>query len=188
MKKGVLSVALALLSVGCTPLRTPPADVGKLGKGEGIVFGSIQIVVKEPDGEFGPNFKDTKWSCTIEPSKSNEEKTGSRKLTVESDSEEYFVARLPAGEYFLKKMVRSWAMGGTGNSVEMKTRFIVEPGETSYIGRIRVTLPYLSTLFFGIPKKVSLSVLDDKDAAVQELQHEYGNTLKDARVHLAIEY
>jgi hypothetical protein len=132
-----------LLFSGCTTsMRMSPDELKELSPNEGIVIGSVQI--KGGQDLIGR----TKWEIIAEEIRVTSSSflssvfpspnLGFGVQAHRDGDEEFFVTKLPAGNY------RFWTLHQPGFSTATATiniKFRVEPGKTTYIGRLLIEFP-----------------------------------------------
>jgi len=141
-----LAILLGLvLTVGCTAsLPMVQSHAPAASPGEGIVMGSVLVTIeepteKEPTGIFplikGAN-KAERFTYKFFLKKRGEV-SPRHHLTVTPGQEEFFATRLPAGnyEFYAMKPKKTVLLG------KLRILFEVQPGKTTYIGRLVARLP-----------------------------------------------
>lgn len=143
------------------------------GEDEGIVFGSLIInVAKSTEEESGWAFlkgqvaADATYEALIWERGNNPLKK-SYLLLVTPEIEEYFVRKLPAGDYEIREIRKK---GLSTLVVHIGATFTVTPGQTVYIGRLAVQLPHRITM--GSP--VRMKVVDAQIDTTAKIGTEYG--------------
>jgi hypothetical protein len=136
------------------PLHVSPEEVAQIGKGEGIVLGSFLIHV-EADGAdaslpkrlLSAKTMDASYSIEVtEYRETNFFGKEEKYIThARADEESTFVARLPAGHYFMGDMVvsedKALHLGTNEFRANVGGDFFVTAGQTIYIGRLVFELP-----------------------------------------------
>ena len=136
-----LAILLGLvLTVGCTvSLPMVQSHAPAASPGEGIVMGSVLVTIEEPTGIFplikGAN-KAERFTYKFFLKKRGEV-SPRHHLTVTPGQEEFFATRLPAGnyEFYAMKPKKTVLLG------KLRILFEVQPGKTTYIGRLVARLP-----------------------------------------------
>jgi hypothetical protein len=164
------------------PLHVSPQEVAEIDEGEGIVVGSFSIHV-EPEGADASLLQRLRSAKTMDASYSVEiveyHETnffGREEVYVahpRADEESTFVARLPAGHYFLGDVVvsedRAVLLGACDFRANVRGDFQVIAGQTIYIGRLVFELP--ARVGEGAP--CTLHVEDAQESTLANLPGDY---------------
>src|SRR2546427_3523128 len=163
-----LTLLATLLFSGCTTsMQMSSADLKELSTNEGIVIGSMQI--KGGQGVLGR----TKWEIIAEEIQVQVTSSSSFLSSLfpspnigfavqahRDGDEEFFVTKMPAGNY------RFWTFHQPGFSTAtapINIKFRVEPGKTTYIGRLLIEFPPGSLKAFT---RFKITIEDTKEAAL----------------------
>lgn len=165
---------LAFLGCACAPpLQATRAELRDVGPGEGIVFGSLEVVVapatveRFDHDEALPRIPADKPSLTyrVLVAQSPADRTISRTWVPDvyaldgvAGRVTYFAERLPQGEYQLIELRVAAA------SSRLDERFQVEAGKLSYVGRIRIQMPHWIHASEGSSTSFALEVVDQQAA------------------------
>jgi len=166
--------ALVSLSSACAlPLQATRAELRDMGPGEGLVFGSLEVVVAPATVErFAhddalPRIRADKPSLNYRILVGQSPAGGSVSRTWVPDvyaldgvagRVTYFAERLPQGEYRLLELRVAAA------SSRLDERFQVEAGKLSYVGRIRIRMPHWIHASEGRSTSFALEIVDQQSA------------------------
>lgn len=143
----LVAVALALSGTmisGCGSMVSSKEELQRVSADEGIVVGSFLInVEKGEENESGWAFlkgqKAAAATYTVLMSERSLNPFATKyNIRVTPGQEEFFVKKLRAGDYEIKKIQKE---GFSSLELNLKATFTVVPGQTSYIGRLEVTFP-----------------------------------------------
>ena len=175
--------ALALIT-GCASMVSTKEELQSLSQNEGVVIGSVLLTVeKGSQNESGWAFLkgrkagELDWSVSIQESGFNPLAT-TYSVPAEPGKEAIFIRKLPAGSYDMSR-VRPVGLFVPNLYLSLGIHFTVKPGQTSYIGKLAVTLP--DRIMLGSPAHVD--ILDAQIETVEQLRGKYSsvveNTVKD---------
>jgi len=173
MKTKYLVLLVTLLIAGCSsaiPMQMNPEMLKTVQPNEGIVIGSVMM--RGGEDILGRN----EWKLAV---KSNDG-LGEFFMIATRDQEEFFTAKMPAGEYHIKNFYQS---GFSNAYSDVSIHFKVEPGKTTYIGRLVIEFPPgLTTM----ATKFKISLENAKDPAIDNAQKNTDLAMKDVSTRLMI--
>jgi hypothetical protein len=173
VERHVISLVLAasILS-GCAGAPMQQQEVRDPTSNEGIVVGSV--LLKGGRDILGR----TKWDLAIIKADTGSELAPDYSIHANrGGDEEIFVTTMPAGEYRIIRLQLPFS----NFSYPTDVRFQVQPGKTSYIGRLLIEFP---DELISIYTQMRMSVEDAKDAAVAKAEAQSRRKLGDVGTNL----
>jgi len=178
---------LIVLSVfflnGCaSSLISKPEEINQLKKGNGVVFGSLRVNLKEVEGFEVNSLTNSSW-LVLAISKDLNYFTRRFKhnhitLKLDSDSIEVpFIASLSEGEYEIHSIKN--LDGALHLTMPVHVNFEVKENTTYYIGRINITVPSKFGAFDSIAWRspIDVKIENNFDETYSLLSKKYGNNL-----------
>lgn len=165
-------VVAALILVGCAGAPMQQQELRAPAGNEGVVIGSVSM--KGGRDILGR----TRWDISIVKAGQGSDLAPDYSIQANrGGDEETFVTTMPAGEYRISRLQLPFS----NFSYPMDVRFQVEPGKTSYIGRLLIEFP---DELISIYTRVRVSVEDARDASIAKAEARAGRMLGDVATSL----
>ena len=178
-------LALVLLLPACaTSMQMSPRDVADVSEDEGIVIGSVLVLVEAgaPPGCW--LMKPDRFKVTVSDFDFDWTAEYDFYLDLMPEEEAVFVTRMKAGEYRFHRLdLESGPLRLLTNlEVVLDVRFKVEAGRPVYVGRLVLHLPPVLQL----DETVRVTVENPREEALSETGKTYGSVVDDAVTDLML--
>lgn len=174
---------IMLLAVCATPPdQTPVDELRELGPNEGIVIGSVLIEIEKPEDDSwlaGGKIGEHNWSLVITADRDQPILTeffllglASFRIGARLGEPVLILRKLPAGQYHFDGVSQE----GPNRSyyVNLHLPFVVDPGQTIYVGRVIINPP--ARIWFR--GQASIRVVDEREATLEWARQNYGYDAK----------
>jgi hypothetical protein len=164
-------------------------EIQDIGDKEGVVVGSVLLTAAQGDGDdSGWAFLGGRKAGELEYSVGiSETKTGfdpfltTYSLPATPGKEEFFVKKLPAGNYKIDSIKPTGIFAPTLFTFPIDLDFTVKRQKVSYIGRLEVTFPYR----LNAGSRFRFAIKDAQQETIDKLRNDYPSIVPNAVKELA---
>ncbi len=179
---GIVFIALVMSFFSCAPsLKMTDEELSTVSSEEGLVIGSIQIKLVDDTKGKKPRWKssleDTEWNFKVYSEKNNLDKymfkIGDFQLSAIAGKEESpFLAKLSAGKYVFGDVFQK---GFKARHGFVGKSFMVEAGQSTYVGRLVIKMPKYASNWGGVGFTVGYTIEDAKEDTLSVLKDTHNN-------------
>ncbi len=182
-----LVALLAFLLSGCASMNSSKEALQSIGNKEGVVVGSVLLTAAQGDAnETGWSFLrgrkagELKYSVSISETGFNPIKL-IYTLPATPGKEEFFVKKLPAGNYQMDRIEPTGILAPTAWKFPLGVVFTVKPQKVTYIGRLVVIFP--DRILQG--SRFKFTIQDAQKETIEKLRNDYPSIVPNAVRELA---
>lgn len=168
----VFFTAMALQVSGCATMNSTSDELQTVAENEGIIIGSIEIVVAEGNANDGwtkgRKAGELEYTLNVAQHGLNPFQE-TYTLPATPGKEAFFVKKLKSGRYEILNLQPTGWLAPTNLYFPLKLKFEVMPQQTSYIGKLVVQLPAR----IGYGSHFDFSVVNAMDYTLAQLRGDY---------------